>query len=337
MCSFLFRLPENGKDSIMMNITLSLDGAVRTAKYVRRSAGLEVEFMKETKAKTYEYEYDDYEDGEKGAGTMVEEILKDPEFAELTEVVIGDWGNAWDDSCQEIIDGIVEHADRFSHIDRLFIGDMDYECCEVSWIMQGNYSKLWAAMPQLKALTIKGSTDLVLGKISHENLEELTIICGGLPEDVLMAIQEAHLPNLRKLLLYLGVDNYGFDGDADRIRTFLEKSDFPRLTYLGLTDSEIQDELVEVVLESKYIGQIRTLDLSMGSLTDKGGDLLLTRLPSYSNIEVLDVHYHYMSSEMVKKLEGLCAQHIEVNASEQEKPYTSSYDGTVYYTPMLTE
>lgn len=298
---------------------------------------MEIEIMHEKKTKTYTYDYDDYEDGSKGAGTMVKEILEDPEFAELTEVVIGDWGNAWEDACQEIIDGIVEQADRFSHIDSLFIGDMDYECCEVSWIMQGDYSRLWEAMPQLRSLTIKGSTDLVLGKISHENLEELTIICGGLPEDVLMAIQEAHLPNLRKLLLYLGVDSYGFDGDADRIRTFLEKSDFPKLVYLGLTDSEIQDELAEVVLESKYISQIRTLDLSMGSLTDKGGELLLTRLPSYPNIEALDVHYHYMSDEMVRKLEDLNHQHIEVNASEQEKPYTSSYDGEVYYTPMLTE
>ena len=298
---------------------------------------MEIQFMNEKKTKTYTYDYDDYEDGSKGAGTMVAEILEDPEFAELTEVVIGDWGNAWEDDCQEIIDGIVEHADRFSHIDSLFIGDMDYECCEVSWIMQGNYSRLWEAMPQLRSLTIKGSTDLVLGKISHENLEELTIICGGLPENVLMAIQEAHLPNLRKLLLYLGVDNYGFDGDADRIRMFLEKSDFPKLVYLGLTDSEIQDELAEVVLESKYISLIRTLDLSMGSLTDKGGELLLTKLPSYPNIEVLDVHYHYMSDEMMRKLEDLNHQHIEVNASEQEKPYTSSYDGEVYYTPMLTE
>lgn len=293
--------------------------------------------MNEKKTKSYEYEYEEYEDGDKSAATMVEDILADPEFPELTEVVIGDWGNAWEDDCQDLIDGIIAHADQFSHIESLFIGDMDYESCEVSWIMQGDYSELWAAMPQLKSLTIKGSTDLRLGKISHENLEELTIICGGLPEDVLMAIQEAHLPNLRKLLLYLGIDNYGFDGDADRIRTFLEKSDFPKLVYLGLTDSEIQDEVTEVVLESKYMSQIRTLDLSMGSLTDKGGELLLTKLPAYPNIEALDVHYHYMSSEMVKKLEDLNHQHIAVDASEQETPYTSSYDGEVYYSAMLTE
>ena len=153
---------------------------------------MEIEFMKEVKSKTYEYEYDDYEDGSKNAETMVDDILNDPEFPDLNEVVIGDWGNGWEDSCQDIIDGIIEHADRFSHIERLSIGDMDYESCEVSWIMQGDYSRLWAAMPQLRSLTIKGSTDLELGKISHENLEELTIICGGLPENVL-TVSYTHL------------------------------------------------------------------------------------------------------------------------------------------------
>ena len=133
------------------------------------------------KKKIYSYDYDEYEDG-KGAENLIEDILADPDFPNLNEVIIGDWGGAWEDDCQAIIDGIVEHAEQFSHIERLFVGDMDFESCEVSWIMQGNYEKLWAAMPQLKELTIKGSSDLELGSICHENLESLTIICGGLPK-----------------------------------------------------------------------------------------------------------------------------------------------------------
>ena len=44
---------------------------------------------------------------------------------------------------------------------------MEYDECEVSWIEQGDYSKLWEAMPQLKQLGIKGSIDfLVLIRIS---------------------------------------------------------------------------------------------------------------------------------------------------------------------------
>ena len=113
-------------------------------------------------SKTYSYDYDDYENG-KGPASMVDEILADPDFPSLDYLVIGSWGSACEDGCQEIIDGIVNHADQFSHITKLFIGNMDYEECEVSWIIQGNYSSLWAAMPQLKELIIMGSTDLELG------------------------------------------------------------------------------------------------------------------------------------------------------------------------------
>ena len=294
---------------------------------------MEQEFMIGKKqTKTYEYDYEDYEDGGKCAATIVQEILEDPEFTALKELVIGDWGNAWEDDCQAIIDGIVEHADQFSHIERLFIGDMNFESCEVSWIMQGNYEKLWAAMPQLKELTIKGSSDLELGSICHENLESLTIICGGLPKYIIKEIQEAKLPNLKKLLLYIGIDDYGFDGDADTVRELLEKADFPQLKYLGITDSEIQDELAKVVLESKFMGQIRTLDLSMGTLTDESGALLLETLPRYPNIKKLDLHHNYLSKEMAKKLEDLP---IVVDVSEIEKPW--EYKGEIYMNAMLTE
>ncbi len=283
------------------------------------------------KKKIYSYDYDEYEDG-KGAENLIEDILADPDFPNLNEVIIGDWGGAWEDDCQAIIDGIVEHAEQFSHIERLFVGDMDFESCEVSWIMQGNYEKLWAAMPQLKELTIKGSSDLELGSICHENLESLTIICGGLPKYIIKEIQEAKLPNLKKLLLYIGIDDYGFDGDADTVRELLEKADFPQLKYLGITDSEIQDELAKVVLESKFMGQIRTLDLSMGTLTDESGALLLETLPRYPNIKKLDLHHNYLSKEMAKKLEDLP---IVVDVSEIEKPW--EYKGEIYMNAMLTE
>lgn len=282
--------------------------------------------------KTYTLDYDDYEDG-KGAKDLMEEIVADPELPQLSELVIGSWGNAWEENCQALIDGIVEHADQFAHIKKLFIGDMDFEDCEVSWIMQGDYSRLWAAVPGLRELTVKGSTDLILGDICHEGLESLTIICGGLPSDVIRSIQNAKLPKLKKLLLYIGIDNYGFDGNADTVRELLEKADFPELTYLGITDSEIQDELTEVVLQSKFMGQIDTLDLSMGSLTDKGGELLLEKISEWPNIKKLDLHYNYLSEKMAAKLAKLP---IEVDVSEINKPYTYS-DGEIWMNAMLTE
>lgn len=283
------------------------------------------------KSKIYSYDYDEYESG-KSAETMAEDILADPEFSELEELIIGGWGGEYEDDCQPILDAIADNADKFSHITKLFVGDMDFEVCEVSWIMQGNYSRIWKAMPQLKELTIKGSMELTLGEIEHENLESLTIICGGLGKDVIKEIEKAKLPNLKKLLLYIGVENYGFDGDAGTIKELLANSDFPKLTYLGIEDSEIQDELTEVVLESKYISQISTLDLSNGTLTDKGGSLLLEKLPDLPNIRKLDVHHHYLSDEMMEKLEKLS---VETDLSEQED--AEEWNGQIWYNAMLTE
>ncbi|MCI8831713.1 MAG: cytoplasmic protein [Lachnospiraceae bacterium] len=282
--------------------------------------------------KKYAYTYEDYEEQGKDGKTMVTEILSDPDFPELKKIIIGCWGWAAEDGCQPILDGIVENREQFSGIEELFVGDMDFEECEVSWIIQGNYSRLWEAMPGLRELTIKGSTDLTLGNIRHDNLESLTIICGGLPESVIKEIEKAKLPNLKKLLLYIGSDNYGFDGNEDTIKSLLDHMDFPNLEYLGIADSEIQDQLAEVVLKNKIMGQLHTLDLSCGTLTDKGGALILETVPQYPNLEKLDVHYHFMTKDMVKKLQALP---VEVDASDANQP--DEYDGEIYLYAMLTE
>lgn len=283
--------------------------------------------------KKYYHEYEDYENG-KTAETMVGEILADPEFQNIDELIIGDWGGAYEDGCQAVLDAIADNADRFSHITSLFVGDMDYEECEISWIIQGDYSRIWEAMPQLKEITVKGSTDLKLGKINHSNLESLTIICGGLGSDVIKEIEEADLPELKKLLLYIGSDNYGFDGDADTVRSLLANSDFPKLEYLGIADSEIQDELTAVVLDCKYIDRITTLDLSCGTITDKGGELLLKKLPELKNLKKLDLSYNYLSDEMKDKLTA-AAPAVEMDLSDSQE--ADEWDGELWFNAMVTE
>ena len=283
--------------------------------------------------KKYYHEYEDYEDG-KTAETMVGEILADPEFQNIDKLIIGDWGGAYEDSCQAVLDAIADNADKFSHITSLFVGDMDYEECEISWIIQGDYSRIWETMPQLKEITVKGSTDLKLGKIKHSSLESLTIICGGLGSDVIKEIEEAELPELKKLLVYIGSENYGFDGDADTVRSLLANSDFPELEYLGIADSEIQDELTAVVLDCKYIDSITTLDLSCGTITDKGGELLLKKLPELKNLKKLDLSYNYLSDEMKEKLTA-AAPAVEMDLSDSQE--ADEWDGELWYNAMVTE
>ena len=282
--------------------------------------------------KRFAYTYEDYEDNNKTAETMVADILADEAFAQIDALEIGCWGNAWEDSCQAIIDGMVENKAAFAHIEDLAIGIMDFEDCEISWIIQGNYANLWQALPNLKHLTIQGSTELALGEIVHDQLESLEIICGGLPMSVIKSIAQAKLPNLRKLVLYLGVDNYGFDGSAEAIEEALAEMQFPQLEYLGLLDSEIQDELVPVALACPMMPELTTLDLSCGTLTDKGGALLLEGIPRFQKLAKLDLHHHFLSKDMMDKLAKLP---IEVDLSEQTEP--DEYHGELYYYALITE
>ena len=67
------------------------------------------------KSKKYVYDYEQFENG-KGPGTMVEDILNDPEFSQVSDLVIGCWGESWDDNCQIILDQIVENKERFFHV-----------------------------------------------------------------------------------------------------------------------------------------------------------------------------------------------------------------------------
>jgi hypothetical protein len=60
--------------------------------------------------------------------------------------------------------------------------------------------------------------------------------------------------------------------------------------------------------------RLEVLDLSMGTLGDAGAAALLNS-PAVRKLKKLDVHHHYCSDGMVKRLEALG---IEVDASDPE-------------------
>lgn len=282
-----------------------------------------------TDTKRYFYDYEDYEDGDKNAATLAEEILSDPELSSIKTIIVGCWGESYDNSCQAILDMFSQNSEKLSHIETLFIGDMDSEDCEVSWIEQGNYSELLKSLKTLKHLIIKGSNDLSLGELNHPELQSLEIICGGLPKSVILEIANSNLPKLKKLNLYLGIDNYGFDGSIEDIKKLIGNCNLKNLDYLGLGNSEIQDEIVELVLNSDIVSNLKVLDFSNGNLSNKGAQLIIDNVDKLRNLELLDLHYHFITDDFVRKLKGLP---ININLDEQMEN-----DEEYGNYPMLTE
>ncbi|MCS7464008.1 STM4015 family protein [Paenibacillus doosanensis] len=273
-------------------------------------------------------DYDQYEGGVKMVD-LIEKAADSEEGRQLESLIIGDWGGAYENDSGEVVEALVRLSGKFPKLRKLFIGDMSFEECEVSWINQTNLAPLLTAYPELTSLTIKGSTGLELDPARHEKLEELTIICGGLGKNVLASIREGSFPELRKLELYLGVDEYGFDGGLEDVLPLIEPGKFPKLKYLGLKDSEIQDEIAIAVADAPIVSQLETLDLSMGTLTDKGGEALL-RSDKIKGLKLLDLGYHYMSDDMMNRLKRL---DIQVDVSEQQ----DGDDDEDFRYPALTE
>lgn len=83
--------------------------------------------------------YDEYEDGQR-MDTEIERLSASPEAAQLTSLIIGDWGQAYENSSDEVVEALVKHSGSFPSLRKLFIGDMSYEECEISWITQTDLS-----------------------------------------------------------------------------------------------------------------------------------------------------------------------------------------------------
>lgn len=273
-------------------------------------------------------DYDAFEEG-KRMETEIERLSSSPEAATLTSLTIGDWGQAYEQSSEVVVETLVKHKASFPALRKLFIGDMSYEECEISWINQTDLSPLLPAFPELQSLTAQGGTDLRLSQLQHDKLEELIIITGGLSKAVLADIAASRLPNLRKLELYLGVDNYGFDGGLEDLLPLIEPGKFPKLTYLGLKNSEIQDEIAAALADAPILDQLDTLDMSLGTLSDTGAEAILAS-DRVKGLKLINLSYHYMSDEMMDRLKN---SGLPVDVSDQQE----SADDDDWRYPSITE
>lgn len=273
-------------------------------------------------------DYDDVENG-KRIEDEIEKLAGSPEAATLHSLIIGDWGESYETSSKTTVEALVKHSAAFPALRKLFIGDMSYEECEISWIVQSDLSPLLTAYPELQTLKVQGGNELSFSSLQHDKLEELVIITGGLGKDVIKSIAESELPNLTKLELYFGVEDYGFDGELEDILSVISSGKFPKLSYLGLKNSELQDEIAIALCEHEILDRIEVLDLSLGTMTDKGGEALLS-CPRIQKLKKIDLSYHYMSDEMVKRWQ---ASGLPVDVSEQQE----TDDDEDWRYPSITE
>jgi len=243
----------------------------------------------------------DYEDS-RSLLELLDEYLSKVDLGQLEALVIGSWGEPHDNGPDDALNRLAELAPQLPNFKALFVGDMTFEECEISWIIQGSrYDHLLKAFPRLEALRIRGSTSLQLPPVAHTGLRQLVIESGGLPLEVAQSLAQCELPALEYLELWLGDDNYGFQGDVAAYCQVLQKLRTPSLRVLGLRDAQIADELAVWLAGEPWVASLDTLDLSLGTLGDQGAQALLTS--SYvASLKRLDLSHHYISASLQEKL-----------------------------------
>ncbi|CAM3795108.1 STM4015 family protein [Kibdelosporangium persicum] len=248
-------------------------------------------------------------------------------------LVIGNWGEAGSGTRSgTVIDLLLAEKDRFPALTGLFLGDIIGEENEISWIEQDDITPLLRTFPALTELAVRGGNELELHPVRHENLQVLRIETGGMPSEAVAGVAQSDLPALRELRLWLGVDEYGGDWRPEDLEPLLAGDRLPSLRVLGLQNSDRQDHVCELVAQSAIVRRLETLDLSMGILTDEGGQHLL----SLTHLRNLDLHHHFLSERMRERLrEALESKGVLLNLDEALEP--EHYNGRPYYYTAVSE
>ncbi|MFD7626655.1 STM4015 family protein [Streptomyces sp. NPDC059851] len=215
-------------------------------------------------------------------------------------IVVGAWEDAYDNGPEEIIDALVAARDGLPALRALFLGDMESEECEISWITQGDVGPLLNNFPDLEEFGVRGGSGLVFQPVTHRRLRSLTVETGGMPARAVRNIAASALPALERLDLWLGTANYGGECELTDVEPIMAGDRLPSLRHLALRNSDIQDEIATAMASAPVVARLDTLDLSMGVLTDEGGTALLGGQP-LTHLKKLDLHHNYLSAPLQQR------------------------------------
>jgi hypothetical protein len=192
-----------------------------------------------------------------------------------------------------------------------------YEESEISWIIQSDLGALVRAYPRLEVFGARGGNRLRLSDLRHDALEELIIEAGGLPAACVRDVAAAHLPALRTLELWLGTDEYGGDSTVEDLQPILSGKLFPHLRALRLRNCQYADALARALALAPVLEGLQALDLSMGTLCDRGAEAFLSS-PGAATLYELDLSDNVLSPELHERLrEALPEVHRILTANDK--------------------
>ncbi|MGC4808230.1 STM4015 family protein [Micromonospora sp. DT233] len=241
-------------------------------------------------------------------------------------LVIGSWGYAGTNYAP--IAQLCAAAPRLPNLTALFLGDIGSEECEISWMKVGDVSPLLAAYPALEELRVRGGEVFRFSPVRHERLRRLEVQSGGLSAEFVRAVLDSELPALEELELWLGNDGYGGDSTVADLAPLLAGERFPALRRLGLRNAEIADDIAEALATAPVVRRLTALDLSLGTLGDRGALALIDGQP-LTHLSKLDLHHHYIGDETADAVRAALPG-VQVDLDDLQDDEDEEEDGSIY-------
>ncbi len=273
--------------------------------------------------------HDEYSDSEFEGQTVdiLDQVLKHPSGRYVVEMAFMSNGDPNENDLQDIIDLLGKKAPPT--LRKLTFGD---NVDQISWHHTGNLGKLWKGVPNLRILEIE-TGEFDVGKMVAPALERAVFITGGLSKSCGKNIANAVMPNIKHLEIYYGDDGYGGDCTVKDVRPLLDRSDLKHLTYLGLKNSEFANDIARALPGAKVLKTLKTLDLSLGTMTDEGAKALAAAKDSLAHLECLDLTRNYLTKDGIKLVKSICPKVI---TDKQEKP-SDWGGGELHYYVQISE
>lgn len=250
--------------------------------------------------------------------SILTDVFAHPSGRYVVELAFQNDGES-DGDLQSLIDVIAKKAP--STIRKITFGD---NVDQISWHNTGNLGKMWKQVPNLRTLDIEtGSFDV--GKMECPKLEKARFITGGLSKTCGKNIATAKLPSIKHLEIYYGTDNYGGDCTIKEVKPLLDRTDLPKLEYLGLKNGEFMNDIAKAIPTAKILKQLKTLDLSLGTMTDEGALALAAHPDAFKHLEVLDLTRNYLTKKGIDAVKKLAKKVVTADQEEADGDGDDAY------------
>lgn len=274
-------------------------------------------------------------EGNKTFKEYFEGFLAIQDTTSMDSLVIGFWANDYDLSGTsdqiKMISTLIENKEKMPALKALFIGSIEQEESEISWIEITDFSTFINNDFSLEYFRARGDGNFFSDDLKSTHLKKLALETGGMSSTTIEHILRSDLPNLEHLELWIGDDEYG-STEVSNLKVLFSGAKFPKLRYLGLRNCGFADELAIAIADAPILGKLDELDLSLGSLGDKGAEAL-AKSELIGKLKKLTVDHHYIEDEALAKLKAAVS-----DLSAKDKQAEDVYDdGDVYRYIFVSE